>query len=132
MILVDTSVLLGYLKGDKTPAIRKFQDVLDRGMPYGISAFTFQELLQGASGEKELRILREYLDTQTVYFLEQHKESHAGAATLYLKSRKAGYTVRSIIDCLIAQTAIEHGLHLLHQDKDFAALAKIDQRLKML
>ena len=32
----------------------------------------------------------------------------------------------------IAQTAIEHGLHLLHQDKDFEALAKAEKRLRVL
>ena len=131
MVLVDTSVLVGYLRGDKTSAIHKFQEILDRGMAYGISAYTYQELLQGVATEKEFLTLREYLDTQTVYYLEQHKESHAGAAMLYLKCRKAGYTVRSIIDCLIAQTAIEHGLHLLHQDKDFQAMAKAEAKLRL-
>lgn len=130
MILVDTSVLVGYLRGAHTVAIRKFQDILDRGIPFGISAFTYQEILQGASTEKEFVTLREYLDTQTLYYLDQHQESHAGAAMLYLRSKKAGYTVKSILDCLIAETAIEHGLHLLHQDKDFTALAKADKRLK--
>jgi hypothetical protein len=131
MILVDTSVLVGYLRGDKTIAIRKFQDILDRGITYGISVFTYQELLQGVPAEKDFRVLREYLDTQTVYYLEQHKESHAAAAMLYLKCRKSGYTVRSIIDSLIAQTAIEHGLHLLHQDKDFQALSEAEAKLRI-
>jgi len=132
MILVDTSVLIGFLRGDRTASIEKFQEILDRGISYGISAFTFQEVLQGVSSEREFRELRDYLDTQTIYGLDQDKESHAGAAMLYLKTRKSGYTVRSIIDCLIAQTAIEHGLHLLHQDKDFEAMAKADKRLKFV
>jgi predicted nucleic acid-binding protein len=131
MILVDTSVLIDYLRGAQNSSIRKFQDILDRKMAYGISIFTYQEILHGAMTETEFRTLREYLDTQTIYFLAQHKESHAAAAALYLKCRKAGYTVKSIIDCLIAQTAIEHGLHLLHQDKDFLALAKAEARLRL-
>ena len=32
---------------------------------------------------------------------------------------------RSSMDCLIAQTAIEHGLHLLHNDSDFDRIAKV-------
>ena len=34
-------------------------------------------------------------------------------------------SVSSSMDCLIAQTAIEHGLHLLHTDSDFDRIAKV-------
>ena len=33
-------------------------------------------------------------------------------------------TVGSSVDCLIAQTAIEHRLHLLHNDSDFDRIAE--------
>jgi predicted nucleic acid-binding protein len=36
-----------------------------------------------------------------------------------LLCRNAGITIPSTIDLLIAQTAIEHSLFLLHNDKDF-------------
>lgn len=52
------------------------------------------------------------------------------AAKLYFKCRKKGITIRSTIDLLIAQTAIENDLYLLHDDNDFTLIAKVDQRLK--
>ena len=39
--------------------------------------------------------------------------------------RKKGLTIRSTIDCLIAQIAIEHDLLLLQNDKDFVHMASI-------
>jgi hypothetical protein len=33
----------------------------------------------------------------------------------------------SSIDCLIAQTAIEHGLFLLHNDSDFDRIAQVSE-----
>jgi len=42
-----------------------------------------------------------------------------------MDGRKKGVTVRSSIDCLIVQTALEHDLLLLHEDRDFDEIAKI-------
>jgi predicted nucleic acid-binding protein len=36
---------------------------------------------------------------------------------------KKRVTIRSTIDCLIAQTVIEHDLFLLHNDNDFTIMA---------
>jgi predicted nucleic acid-binding protein len=47
------------------------------------------------------------------------------AAALYRSARRAGFTVRSGIDCLIAACAIRHGLTVLHADRDFSLLAKV-------
>gem|GEM_PF-6613873 len=57
-----------------------------------------------------------------------YKACRAGngkAAKIYLFCRKQGIIVRSTIDCLIAQIAIEHGLLLLQNDKDFVNMAPI-------
>ncbi|HHY79050.1 MAG TPA: PIN domain nuclease [Thermoanaerobacter sp.] len=43
---------------------------------------------------------------------------------------KKGITIRSTIDLLIAQTAIENNLYLLHDDKTFSLIAQVDERLK--
>ena len=39
--------------------------------------------------------------------------------------RKKGLTVRSTVDCMIAQIAIENELLLLHNDRDFEAMAAV-------
>jgi predicted nucleic acid-binding protein len=52
-------------------------------------------------------------------------ESFARAARIYFDCKKKGITIRSTIDCLIAQTALEHDLFLLHNDTDFDAMASV-------
>jgi hypothetical protein len=131
MILVDTSVLVDYLKGRSTSATEKFQRILDFNIPFGINSFIYQELLQGATSEKEYDQLKQYLDTQFFYDLKDPRISFSDAAWLYLQCRRAGYTIRSTIDCLIAQTAIEHELFLLHSDQDYDHIHRVHKKLKI-
>jgi predicted nucleic acid-binding protein len=41
------------------------------------------------------------------------------------RARRAGHTVRSGVDCLIAACAVRHGLIVLHNGRDFPALAAV-------
>jgi predicted nucleic acid-binding protein len=47
------------------------------------------------------------------------------AVDLYRRARRAGVTVRSGVDCLIAASASRHQLTVVHRDRDFAALATV-------
>jgi predicted nucleic acid-binding protein len=47
------------------------------------------------------------------------------AVHLYRAARRAGQTVRSGVDCLVAACALRHGLTVLHHDRDFDTLASI-------
>ena len=124
MILVDTSVLIDFFKGNENEQCKKFKTVITRNIPFGINSVIYQEVLQGAPSDKEYKLLNEYLSTQTFYHLRNPVQSYAEAASIYIMCRKKGITVRSTIDCIIAQTAIEHDLYLLHNDRDFEAIAE--------
>jgi len=104
MILVDTSVLIDYFKGIDNDATDKLQFVLDSGIPFGINSFIYQELLQGARTEREFKELK---------------------TKIYFKCRKKGFQIGSTIDCLVAQTAVENNLLLLHNDEDFEMVSKV-------
>ena len=125
MILVDTSVLIDFFKGHKNNSCRKFELVLTQDIPFGINSFIFQEVLQGAKSEREYRTLKRYLETQRFYHLKDPIDSFAKAARIYFDCQKKGITIRSTIDCLIAQTALEHDLFLLHDDNDFTVMAAV-------
>ncbi len=125
MVLVDTSVLIDYFKGIQNPGTNAFEFILNSKIPFGINSFIFQEVLQGAKTQKEFNMLRKYLETQIFYELRDKKKSFEKAAEIYFKCRKKGYQVGSTVDCLIAQTAIENDLLLLHNDEDFLKIAKI-------
>ncbi len=123
MYLVDTSVLIDFLKGRETKQSKKLEKIMLNQIPFGISAFTYQELLQGAKNKKEYEKLKRYLSTQKIYYPTH--ETFDASAHLFFSCRKKGITIRGIIDTLIATTAIENGLILLCNDKDFSHMTKV-------
>ncbi len=123
MILVDTSVIVGYLKGNDGNKVLLLHEILERKIPYGISAYTFQEVLQGARDETEWNVLHEYLSTQKIYYLSPVVGTFEKGARLYYNLRRSGVTPRNTIDLLIALTAMEHELALLHDNRDFDIIA---------
>jgi predicted nucleic acid-binding protein len=132
MILVDTSVLIGDLKGLSNPKTMLLGTVLSHDISYGISSYTYQEVLQGARDEREFTRLRDYLSTQQIYRLPDALSVFERAARMFFNLRRRGVTPRSTIDILIALTAIENDLYLLHDDHDFDAIARLMPELKIL
>jgi len=130
MILVDTSVLIDFFRGVENESSQKFKAVLQQGIPFGINSFIYMEVLQGAKSEKEYNLLKKYCETQRLYHLKDPLDSFAQAARIYFDCRKKGVTIRSTIDCIIAQTAMEHDVFLLHNDGDFDEMGKV-VRLKI-
>ena len=88
MILVDTSVLISYLREKKSTQTEKFQQILDTDTSWGICGIIYQEILQGAADQKEYDQLKDYFGTQRFYELKDLIESHEKAALLYLGCRK--------------------------------------------
>lgn len=125
MILVDSSVLIDYLEGREGAAVARFGEILERDIPFGLSPLTVLEVLQGAATPKDFDRLRDYLGSQTLYGLCRGLDSYVAAARIFFDLRKRGMTVSGSVDCLIAQTAIEHGLSLLHSDSDLDRIAKV-------
>ncbi len=132
MILVDTSVIIGYLKGRGGKKVLLLEEVLDRNVPYGISALTYQEVLQGAKDEAEWKTLQDYLSTQQIYYLEPVIDTYEKGAGLFFDLRRKGITLRSTIDILIVLTALEYDLTLLHDDRDFEMIAGHVSGLRIL
>ena len=132
MILVDTSVLIDFLKGRENAKTELFANVLDRRLPFGIASYTYQEVLQGARDKQEYSKLKNYLSSQKIYFLPETIEAYERAANLFFSLRRQGVTPRSTVDILIARVAMEHNLLLLHNDRDFDALSEKVGGLKIL
>ena len=119
MYLVDTSVWIDYFKNKQNEAVDFFCQVLDKKYPFGITSVIYQEILQGVQSKQDFTKLSNYLITQRFYHPEDQVETYSKAAGIYFDCRKKGITVRSTIDCLIAQISIENDLTLIHYDKDY-------------
>jgi predicted nucleic acid-binding protein len=131
MYLVDTSVWVDFLRGRATPEVRAVKDLLVGEEIVGTAPIILQEVLQGADSPARFETWRKYFADLFCYLPKDPVDSHIAAARLYQECRKAGKTPRSSNDCLIAQTALEHGLALVHNDRDFNAIASVVEELRL-
>ena len=132
MYLIDTSVWIDYLREKNTKAVDILEKILDSKQFFGITSVIYQEILQGASSKHDFDKLVKYFSTQNFYHPKNPLASYQEAAHIYFTCRKQGITIRSTIDCLIAQISIEQDLIILHNDEDYIRLAKILPKLQLL
>ncbi|GBU20803.1 hypothetical protein R80B4_00688 [Fibrobacteres bacterium R8-0-B4] len=130
MVLVDTSVFIGYFRNTPGAQYGKMKHLVDNGLPFGICNHIYQELLQGALNKNEFETLKTYLGALPFFDLKLGKLSYENAARLFFDCRKKGITVRNSIDLIIAEIAIENDLYLLHDDKDYIGISQVNKALK--
>ena len=121
-VLIDTSVWVDVLRDASGAAADRVRSIVDDDEVV-LTRFNQLELLQGAVDEQEWTTLARYLDGQD--YIEADADTWRAAARIYYELRRRGRTVRSAIDCCIAQLAIEHEALLLHKDRDFETIAEI-------
>ena len=122
MLLIDTSVWIVVFR-DGSGQVRQQLETLIANRKILLTRFTQLELLQGSLNEQEWTLLSTYLETQN--YIEPSIDSWQAAARIYYDLRRQGLTVRSPIDCCIAQTALENNLLLIHNDRDFETIAQV-------
>jgi hypothetical protein len=122
VILVDTSVWIDFFAGRDLPHVAKLEQSILDNEDLALSGIILTEILQGIPDDATYRRVRRYLSV--LIMLPMPESVFVRAAELYRKLRKQGITIRKTNDCIIAATALEHHCQLLHNDKDFAAIAK--------
>lgn len=122
MLLIDTSVWINVFR-DRSGQVRQQLEALIAQREVFLSRFTQLELLQGSLDEREWNLLSNYLATQD--YVELSPSAWQMAARIYYDLRRAGFTVRSPIDCCIAHAALENNLTLIHNDRDFDTIAQV-------
>ncbi len=122
MILIDTSVWIKIFKDKSGIEAERVQNWLD-GRDVVLTRFNQLELLQGCRDDKEWLLLSSHLEDQT--YIDVSESTWQSAARIYFELRRLGLTVRSPIDCCIAQLALENKLLLLHNDRDFSVINQI-------
>jgi len=121
VILVDTSVWIEVFRARRPldlEAVVDFDDVVTC-LP------VIQEVLQGFRDESAYRRARDAMFALPVLESPLGADVFAEAVGLYRGARRAGLTVRSSVDCLIAACALRHDIEILHRDRDYAALAEV-------
>ncbi len=131
VVLVDSSVWIDLLRNRRSVQVAALRALIEADEA-ALSPSIYQEILQGAGSYAHFANLRGYFATLPLLVSAHAVRTHEAAAELYARCRWAGVTPRNAFDCLIAATAIEHAVDLLADDRDFAAIAKVEPRLKLL
>ncbi len=121
MILVDTSAWIEHFRRQGS-----FDLEGEIGLDEVVTCLpVIQEVLQGFDDERVFRIAREAMLALPVVESPLGVEVIEEAVDLYRRARRAGVTVRSVVDCLVAACALRGSLAVLHHDRDFDALARV-------
>ena len=131
-MIVDTSAIIELLRSTGSPVHLRLRRALQRAESLCIPAVVLQEVLQGARSPGHFAALQVQMETLPLFEPADPVELHRQAALLYARCRWQGLTPRNPIDCIVAACALEAGLPLLAQDRDFAAIAKMEPRLALL
>ena len=120
--IVDTSVWIDVFRDQTGQARSDLLEAVAEDDIY-LTRFNELELLQGAADEREWDLLTTYLSDQ--WYMELQAESWSNSARIYFDLRRIGRTVRSPIDCCIAQLALENDARLIHRDTDFETINEV-------
>ncbi len=120
MILVDSSAWIEFLRNTGSTVSDTVHELLAEEI--AVCDTVRMEVLAGARDESHLLSLRRLLARAVT--IPTVTTDYDDAAALYRRCRRQGETVRKLVDCLIASTAIRGGATILHNDTDFDVLAR--------
>ena len=120
MVLVDTSAWIEFLRDTNSATCQRVRSLLQENKSIATCPAICMEVTAGARDENHLRSLQQLLSVADI--LPIRDADYEQAACLFRFCRQQGYSVRKIIDCLIAAVAIRDDIPLLHSDRDFDML----------
>jgi predicted nucleic acid-binding protein len=125
MLVVDSSVWIDFFNARNTAARIELRRLLgDGNTRLIVPDLVLYEVLRGFRDERPLRQARLLMQSFSVESCGG-EEIALAAAEHYRHLRARGITVRSAIDVLIAAFCIERDYLLLHNDRDYTAIAAL-------
>jgi predicted nucleic acid-binding protein len=125
MILVDTSAWVEYFRATGSSAALEVRRLLsDQPNEVAMCEPIAMEILSGAVDDGRHAKL-EQLVNGLPSLTGDNAIDFRSAAGIYRAGRRAGQTIRSLNDCLIAAVAIRHEARIVHRDADFEVIAQL-------
>jgi predicted nucleic acid-binding protein len=131
-VIVDTSVWIDWLLGIVTPEVLHLVEEQRAGHRLSLLPTIYREILQGARSMEDFRRLDSVFAAFPMESLPNQAETARTAAELYARCRWSAVTIRNVNDCVIAASCVLLDLPLLHNDRDFLRLGKLEPRLKLI
>jgi predicted nucleic acid-binding protein len=121
MLVVDSSVWIGFFNGRPVPSAEILVHLLEHGeVRIVVPDLVLFEVLRGFRHERDLRSARQLMQGLEVE-ASLDPELVIVAAEHYRSLRSRGCTIGSAVDVLVASFCIERDYALLHDDRDFDA-----------
>jgi predicted nucleic acid-binding protein len=122
-MLVDTSVWIDFFNGHASAQADRLAQAIADGEAISLPGVVIAEVLAGLKDDREAKRIAGLLSAFDMV-LELSVDDYVAASAIYRLCRTKGFTVRSMIDCLIAQLCLRDRLAILTKDRDFEAIAK--------
>jgi len=124
VILADTSAWVEYDRATGRAVDKRMTALIAEGGPLAVTEPVMMEVLAGArSGQRGSDLRRLLLGFDLLRFDAQ--VDFEGAARIYRQCRRAGFTPRGMLDCMIAAVAWRYGAALLAYDVDLDRVARV-------
>jgi len=120
-VLIDTSVWIKYFRDRPGTFSTRVDGVLSKH-EVCVPKVVIAELIQGSKTEREISIIRDFVDAFSV--IDQKEETWLKAGRLSFNLRKKGKIIH-LTDCYIAVIAQEHDCTIYTLDEHFADLDKV-------
>jgi predicted nucleic acid-binding protein len=117
MVIVDTTVWIEYLQGVRNRRTDWLDGELGRRR-LALTDLILCEVLQGVQEDRRLAEVERDLRRFKIFVVGGIGLAVA-AAQNYRTLRQAGWTIRTVVDCLIATFCLSNGHRLLHNDPNF-------------
>ncbi len=122
VLLVDTSAWIEVFRRSARLTLDDLADDFDRIVT---CPPVIQEVLQGFGDDRAFEVAHAAMHALPCVDSPLTSAVFDRAVDIYRRARRAGVTVRSGVDCLIAACATRHGLTVVHCDRDYANIARV-------
>jgi predicted nucleic acid-binding protein len=119
-ILIDTSVWIEYFRNRSSNISNKVDEALSKKEVF-VPKIVIAELIQGAKSEREVSIIRDFLEA--FHIIDQKEDTWVKAGELSFNLKKKGKMV-NLTDCYIAVIAQEHHCQIFTLDEHFKEIQK--------
>ncbi len=121
-MIVDTSVWIEFFRNKDSTASQWVAENIASGTSVVVPEVVLMELLIGTTDDDAAALRRRFLQRFIIEPLAPVRDCE-DAAMIHRRCRRAGKTVRSLIDCQIAAVALRLDLQVVHRDRDFDVIA---------
>ena len=122
-VLADSSAWISYFRtSGRNAAADKLEKLIELEADVVLCGPVLTEVLRGVREDAQYRKILRILNAFD--YVEADKQDYRSSAEIYRLCCSRGFSVRSPVDCTIAALALRHELEVLHDDRDYDAIAR--------